>query len=115
MLSGLDYPVYSSKRFDEFFAQNRDKEFVCGYDISLSNNKRQLRRIVLYHYFRDIPLPHNSFLRRAIIVGTRILFHLLGVRKKPFVVIDGNKWDVFYGFFMGFAYGGVCRVCVKAT
>lgn len=77
--------------------KNNNKEFVCGYNITTSGNKNQLNRIVLYHYFRDVPLPHKSFFRRALIVGTRLLLSLTGIRKKPYITVDGKRWDIYFG------------------
>ena len=97
ILSGLDYLLYGPEKFRSFCEEHRDTEFVCGYNITKSNNKRQLSRIVLYHYFRDISLPHKSFLRRAIIGGCMLLLKYLGIRKHPYFVINGRKQDIYYG------------------
>lgn len=97
ILFGLDYLLYSPKRFKRFCEKYRNKEFVCGYNITRSYNKRQLKRIVLYHYFRDIPLPHKSFLRRAIIGSSMLILKYLGLRKRPYIVINGRKLDIYYG------------------
>lgn len=96
-LSGLDYVLVSDEEFRAFFEENKEKEFVCGANISTCSEERQQQKIKYYHLFRDIPLKHNSFLRRAIIVGTRISLRLLGFRKPLSIPVDGATWDVYYG------------------
>ena len=97
ILSGLDYLLYSPERFRRFCEEHRDTEFVYGYNITKSGNKRQLSRIVLYHFFRDIPLSHTSFLRRAVVGGSMLLLKYLGIRKRPYIIVNGRKWDIYYG------------------
>ena len=96
-LSGLDYVLVSDEEFRAFFEANKEKEFVCGFNISRCHEERQLRRIKYYHLFRDIPLKHTSFLRRAIIVGTRLALRTLGFRKPLSIPVGGTSWDVYYG------------------
>lgn len=74
LLSGLDFPVWSPKRIVAFFENNKDKEFVCGYNISDCKFDYQLRKIKYYHFFRDVPLPHKSLLRRGLIGGGNVIF-----------------------------------------
>lgn len=97
LLSGLDYPVYSPQRILDFFAQERDKEFVCGYNVTACPYDMHLHKVKNYHFFRDVPLPHNSFLRRALIGGSMLLLKYLGIRRKPYLMVDGKQWDVFFG------------------
>ncbi len=96
-LSGLDYVLVSDEEFRAFFDANKEREFVCGFNISQCHEERQLYRIRLYHLFRDIPLKHNSFLRRAIIVGTRLTLRVLGFKKPLSIPVAGASWDVYYG------------------
>lgn len=97
ILSGLDYLLYSPEKFRSFCEKHCNTEFVCGYNITKSNDQRQLSRIILYHYFRDIPLPHKSFLRRAIVGGCMLLLKYLGIRKHPYIVINGRYQNIYYG------------------
>lgn len=97
LLSGLDYPVWSPQRIQEYFEKHSEQEYVCGYDISVSDDNSQLHKIRDYHYFRDIPLPHKSFLRRAIIGGTKVLLKALGLHRKPYFNYNGNLLHVYFG------------------
>lgn len=108
-LSGLDYPIYSPKEIQTYFEKYPDTEFVCGYNISKSKNRTQLNRIQLYHFFRDIPLPHKSFIRRCLIGGTKLALKYLGFRRKPYLNINGQNWDIYYGS----QWIGVTRQCAQ--
>lgn len=97
LLSGLDYPVWSPQKIKSFFEENREKEYICGYNISKSNIKSQSRKIKYYHFFRDIPLEHNSVLRRLIIGGSMIALKILGFKRKPHINVDNKIWDIYFG------------------
>ena len=97
LLSGLDYPVWNPERIKTFFENNKDKEYVCGYNITKCPYDYQLRKIKYYHFFRDIPLPHKSFLRRLIVGGTAILLKYIGIHRRPVMMIKGKPYDVYFG------------------
>lgn len=97
ILSGLDYPIYSDNEILTYFVKNKNIEYVCGYNITKCNNIKQLYKIKYYHLFRDIPLKHNSIIRRAIIVGSRILLMCLGLRKKTYIKINNERWNIYFG------------------
>ena len=108
-LSGLDYVLYSPKKLQQFCEDNVDKEFLRVYNITESNRHDLLIRIKYYHFFRDIPLPARSFLRRAIIGGGKLLLIALGVRRKPYFFVNGKKWDVY----VGSQWVGLTRLCAE--
>lgn len=97
LLSGLDYPVWSPQRIKDFYEKNKEKEYVCGYNISTCNNYSQLRKIKYYHFFRDIPLKHNSFIRRFIIGGSMMGLKVLGLKRKTSLNVDGELWNIYFG------------------
>jgi hypothetical protein len=85
------------KKFEEFFDVQKNKEFVCGWNLTKGGNKRQLKRVELYHFFRDIPFRHR-YLRLGVVAGTRVLLKIMGVRKAPYIRLrNGRKVDVFFG------------------
>ena len=77
--------------------KNKEKEYVCGYNISTCNNYSQLRKIKYYHFFRDIPLKHNSFIRRFIIGGSMMGLKVLGLKRKTSLNVDGELWNIYFG------------------
>lgn len=96
-LSGLDYPIFSSNEFDFFLNKYPKTEFVSGYNLTQSTDKKQLEKICLYHFFRDIPLNHKSILRRAIIGCTKLFLKYIGIRRKPYLIINNIKWNIYFG------------------
>jgi len=96
LLSGLCYPLFSKSQMCDYCAKHANEQYMSAYNISKGSDRRQKERVVLYHYFRDINLPHKSFLRRALIGGTKLILKALGVRKPPFLQVKGKRWDVFY-------------------
>lgn len=109
LLSGLDFPIWSPQRIRDFFEKNLTREFVCGYDISNSGDWSQLHKIVDYHFFRDIPLPHKSFLRRVVIGGARLILKKLGFSRKPYLKMGREMWNVYFGS----SWIGVTRPCAE--
>ena len=97
LLSGLDFPVWSPKQIVAFFENNKDKEFVCGYNISDCKFDYQLRKIQYYHFFRDVPLPHKSLLRRGLVGGAMLFLKYLGVRRKPYFKYQGKLLTIYFG------------------
>ena len=95
-ISGLCYPLLSPSKLFDFCDKNKDKELLMAYNISRGNNSRQLEKVTLYHFFRNIHLPHKSIVRRGIIGGTKLLLKYLQFRKKPYLIVNKSRWDVFF-------------------
>ncbi len=91
LLSCLDYIIYSRIEFLNYCEDNADKEFIRVYNITKGERKNQLERIMLYHLFRDIHLPHKSFIRRALIGGSKYFLKAIGVRRKPYLLVNGKN------------------------
>lgn len=109
VISGLCYPLYSPSELISYSEANKNKEMLAAYNLSQGINKEQKQRIELYHFFRDINLPHKSFLRKSIIGGTKLLLKYLHFRKKPYILIDGIRWDVYKSA----EWVGLTRECSK--
>lgn len=108
-LSGLDYPLCSPDELQSFCQENVDKEFIRVYNITKGNNNYLTTKIKYYHFFRDIHLPQNSFFRRSIIVGTKHVLKTIGMKKNPFLYVNGVKWDVYQGS----QWVGLTRSCAE--
>lgn len=96
-ISGLDYPLCSPNKLQLFCTENADKEYIRVYNITKGNDNYLSPKIKYYHYFRDIHLPHKSFLRRAIIGGSKLFLKAIGVKRNPFFYVKDEKWDVYQG------------------
>jgi hypothetical protein len=96
-LSGLDYPIWSNKRIREEFTANYNKEYIVGMNISRPiSDKRQLKRIVKYHFLRDIRLKNKS-LKKFFSATARIVMTPIPLRKKAFVEINNTLGSVYFG------------------
>lgn len=95
-LSGQDYPLWSNQKIHQFFSRNIDREFIAGYNLSNTENKDQLRKITHYHPFRDLKM-RNQWIKNKIVVASRHLLSVIGMRRSKQVPINGVKRDVYFG------------------
>lgn len=95
-LSGQDYPLWSNAKIHHYFDEHSETEFIMGMNLSRSNNKQQLSKILQYHFFRDMKW-RNLWLKNKFIVASRNLMKLLPVRKHPVVMVDNKEADIFFG------------------
>lgn len=95
VISGLCYPLFSPQKMLSYCDNNKNMEFLMAYNISRGDDITQKQRVALYHYFRDIPLPHKSVLRKVIVGGSKLFLKYLQIRKKPYLMIDETRWDVY--------------------
>lgn len=95
IISGLCYPLFSQKKLNTFCEEKRNLELITAYNISRGNDIKQKQRVTLFHFFRNINLPHKSLLRRGIVGGSKLLIKNLYFRKKPYLIINGKRLDVY--------------------
>jgi hypothetical protein len=95
-LSGQDYPLWSNERIHELFRDNPEREFICGYNLTHTDNKWQRGKVTNYHLFRDLPWS-NTWLKNKVIVASRHLLSFLQLHKHPYIEIDGAKQEVYFG------------------
>ncbi len=95
-LSGQDYPLWSNEHIHRFFNENRQREFIGGYNLTRTDNPDQLRKITRVHPFRDLRCS-NLWLKNKLVVASRTLLSLIGVRRRPQVLINGVWSDVYFG------------------
>jgi len=93
-LSGTDYPIWPQQKMEAEF--KKDIEFIKGYNITQSETKKQLDKINLYHFFRDIKV-NNPQLKKLFSGSARILMSLTPFRKGTRTVINAKKSDVYFG------------------
>lgn len=91
ILSGQDYPLWSVYEITAELEANPQKEYILGLDITNVNEPKSIRRrITRYHFFRDAS-PRSIKLRKL----SRIVMGALPFRKKPYVTVGGERWDVY--------------------
>ena len=94
ILTGQDYPLFSNSRIEEELGRQPKKEYIKGLNLSvITSQKEVLDRIVLYHYCRDLRIPYKY--KKIFSFGCRIIMKLLPIRKKSYIMIDGQRYDVY--------------------
>lgn len=94
-LSGLDYPLWSNRRIHKFLADNPSRQFMEGYNLTHTDNAKQLEKITHIHPFRDLHCP--LWLKNKLVVASRHLLSWLGIRRSPRVPLGGREADVYFG------------------
>lgn len=107
-LSGQDYPLWSNEEIHRYFEEHKETEFIGGFNLTLCTEKQQLRKIVYYHFFRDLPW-RNIWWKNKFIVASRWLAQTFLPQKQPFTSIDGRRADVYFGS----DYWGITLSCAQ--
>ncbi|MCH3980540.1 MAG: beta-1,6-N-acetylglucosaminyltransferase [Prevotella sp.] len=118
ILTGQDYPLMSNEELRKRYS-DKNLPFMIAANISLHpnlNTQPQKDRIELYHFFRDAPIK-SRFIRKVVTNAARLIMKLLPFRKNNYLLINGNKWDVYYASAMAalpheaaaIAYDNLCN------
>lgn len=89
-LTGLDYPLWSLTQLEAAFLSNPRKEYISAMDVS----DIMKHKFTIYHFFRDSNI-RNSFIRKALIAGTRAVMSVLPFRKPNYVMLDGKRCPIY--------------------
>lgn len=94
ILTGQDYPLMSNDEINKELSKNPKKEYIKGLNISNIDNPINIKkRIILYHFFRDI---RTSYKIKKYLSGiSRIIMTILPIRKKTYILIDNSKWPIY--------------------
>lgn len=106
ILTGQDYPLWSNAQIIQELEHNPDKEYMLGLNLTHVKNppRKILDKITLYHFFRDLNVPYK--LKKCFSGGSRLIMRLLPIRKKPYIIVEGKKWDVYQASaYMCITYG----------
>ena len=95
-LSAQDYPLWSNAHIHQFFTEHAGEQLMAGYDLTQTENEEQRRKFTHIHPFRDLPWK-NRWLKNKVIVASRQILALLGVRRAPQVLIGGQLRDIYFG------------------
>lgn len=95
IITGQDFPLIPRLKIFEKFSKNSKKEYITGYDLSNSPEKtNQLELIQIYHFFRDF-YPFSQKTVNVFSGISRRLMKILPIRKKAYLKINGQKWDIY--------------------
>lgn len=95
-LSGLCYPIKSSRYILDEFEKNHSKEYICGMNLTNYDNKDQKIRYAGYHLFRDTNI-RPTFLKKFLIAASRKILWELKIRKPYVIKHCGGKEDIYFG------------------
>ena len=93
-LSGLDYPLWSNERIEEFFARQQGEEFIVTLDMEHQGEAAQLYRE--HRPFNYKSWPYGS-LGSKFRVSLRHIIYALGVRKPLRFRADGREYVLHKG------------------
>ncbi len=95
-LSAQDYPIWNRDEIHKFFKEQEGKEFIAGYNLTHTKDKVQRRKIIHYHFFRDLKWKWQWW-KYKVIVPARHIMRILPIRKKPTTIIEGKTVEVYFG------------------
>ncbi len=96
ILQGLDYPIRSNNEIDSYFQKNNGKEIIRAINDTNARSIMDLYRYVLSWNFDNLNL-RNKIVHKFNVVQLKIFKHLFPV-KKPYLWVDGEKYDIFRGW-----------------
>lgn len=99
VISGMDLPLKNNKEIDDFFTNNKGKEFILFDDHALNSNPEIRRRTRYYHFLQNYRRRYNNiwknnfftFCERVLLV-IQILFRVNRVRKLDWKIKYGSNW-----------------------
>ena len=94
LLTGLDYPLWSNDKINEFFASNKGKEYIVTLCMDNQGEAAQLyreHRPFNYKYW-----PYSS-LGSKFRVALRHLIYGIGIRKSLFFTAKGREYVLYKG------------------
>lgn len=94
-ITAQDYPLISNKTMMDYYLANPHKQILKGID-KTKYHKESYSNFTLYHFFRDTKF-RSPRIKQLFSFGSRLLFRILPFRKKPYLVIGKEKWDIWQG------------------
>lgn len=73
---------------------NPTKEYIRGLNITNISLPKIREKLVLYHFFRDMDKTSYK-VKKIFSGGSRIVMKLLPFRKKPYLMVNGERLDVY--------------------
>lgn len=99
LISGADLPLKSNQKIDEFFEQNKGKEFILYDEEKLKNDPEISRRAKYYHYLQNYRRRYSqmwkndffTFCERISLV-VQIILHVNRVKNLDWTIKYGSNW-----------------------
>lgn len=94
-LSGLDYPLWSNSRITEWLEQQGNREILQGYNMNTELLDKQQRK--QYTEYRPLITLFGNYWDGKLSIALRRLSSALGIRRKLYLTVDGQMWDLYKG------------------
>ena len=107
LITGQDYPLVPNEIMIKAYEETPNRQYIKGLDKTLYHRKGH-HEFTLYHFFRDTKF-RNPKVKQLFSFGFRLLFLLLPVRKKPYVICNNQKWHIWQSS----SYMSLTRDCAK--
>ncbi len=92
-ISGLDYPIWSNDKMEQFYQENPRKQLLCGYNVTKSKVPLARTKIDRYACW-DVYIKNEKLFNKT----RKILNNILGHIPHPAsFFVKGQEWDVFWG------------------
>lgn len=95
IISAQDYPIVPNKKITQDFSSFPQKQYIKAQRLESSQIKKQQDKVRVYHFCRDIRVPHN--IKRFVVWLLRVVMTALPIRKKLYFTNGNKKYDIYQG------------------
>lgn len=92
-ISGLDYPVWSNERMEQFYEQNPKRQLLCGYNLTHCKDTIAPKKINHFAWW-DVPIKNEKLFNK---VRRKLNDFLEYIPHATSFKVDGKEWEVFWG------------------
>ena len=92
-ISGLDYPVWSNEKMENWYLDNADKQVVCAYNLTKCGDPYPQGKISHLAWW-DVPIKNEKLFNKT---RRKLNDFLMNFKHPLSFAVDGKEWDVFWG------------------
>ena len=92
-ISGLDYPVWSNEKIEQFYEKNPRKQLICGYNLTDCNDDVATKKISRMAYW-DITIKNEKVSNK---VRKKLNDFLAYIPHAKTLKIGKEEWDIYRG------------------
>lgn len=93
IMTGQDYPLLSNAQMFNWYKSHPLQQIISGINLT-KNLPKECDRITIYHFLRDTYFRNVLYQRIASAVCRNVM-KIIPIRKRPYLLIDGQKWDIW--------------------
>ncbi len=96
ILTGQDYPLLSNEEINNVLSSDPNKEYIKGLNLTaLPKGHVQRDKVMVYYFFLNMTYAPR-IIQKILWKGSRVIMKMLPFRKKPYVLVDGEKWNIYF-------------------